>query len=693
MGLEISGRSIDFVFRGQLDCSSNPNYPTANMGDSYEVSVAGKIGGASGTIVNIGDELRCMVNGSAAGTQAAVGANWNIIQANLPITTDANSNILFSATAPGTNAAKVHVITEGTAPTTRPADAVQVWVGQYAPGDDRLYILGEGTVDPVIIGGGTVIEGTTATGTGAPVRQDSGTLTGTPLTSAPSDNDSSTQIATTAFAKSQDAVLRREPDQAVHMTAAASGSSGITVADNDNIDFGTGNFTLVWKGSLPDWTPAADVILLQKITVGVGFQLDLLTTGYLELTLNALTFATTSAVSAIDGTGHEIMVTVSVGATQTTVSFYVDGVLLQAPAAQNNTTTVSSAAVFYAMGTSAVRTAGTASFVATYNRALTAAEVLDLYRNGVDFADMWGSQTTKVVNGTFDSDASSWTAIRATLASVVGGESGNCLEVTLTSGSDQGAWQNIVTVVGKKYRVRGAIKSGTSGNESYRIAATDAFSGAGSEYVALEGTTSGSWVFVSGEFTATTIECSVRMYKISATAGTMLFDTISLVEIGATLLLPPEGITKSGWYGQANGLNASYPATGWSLTRPTIDIGDGPILLSATTVAFNANADTTLYTVPTGRRCVLSHAVAVAGADAGATTTLAIGQDTAETDFVGASTLSNLDAQYDAVILMPVPNATPVKVKSYAAGTVIQAQVGSQSGGATNTVYLFGFLY
>jgi len=116
-------------------------------------------------------------------------------------------------------------------------------------------------------------------------------------------------------------------------------------------------------------------------------------------------------------------------------------------------------------------------------------------------------------------------------------------------------------------------------------------------------------------------------------------------------------------------------------------------LLSATTVALNANADTTLYTVPTGKRCVLSHAILVAGADAGATTTIAIGQDTAETDFIPANTLSNLDAQYDAVILKPIPNTTPLKNKSYAAGTVIQAQVGTQSGGATNTLYLFGVLY
>lgn len=116
-------------------------------------------------------------------------------------------------------------------------------------------------------------------------------------------------------------------------------------------------------------------------------------------------------------------------------------------------------------------------------------------------------------------------------------------------------------------------------------------------------------------------------------------------------------------------------------------------LLSSTTVALNADADTTIYTVPTGKRCILSHAILVAGADAGATTTISIGANGTETDFIPNNILSNLDAQYDAVALKPVPNTTPLKNKSYAAGTVIEAKVATQSGGATNTLYLYGMLY
>ncbi len=116
-------------------------------------------------------------------------------------------------------------------------------------------------------------------------------------------------------------------------------------------------------------------------------------------------------------------------------------------------------------------------------------------------------------------------------------------------------------------------------------------------------------------------------------------------------------------------------------------------MLQATTIAFNADADTTLYTVPVGKRCIISHAIVVAGADAGATTTLSIGQNGVTTDFIPNNTLSNLDAQYDAVKLVPISNTTPLKNKSYAAGTVIEGTVASQSGGATNTLYLYGTLY
>lgn len=67
------------TLKGGLDCSASPNYPAAAKGDTYYVTVAGKIGGASGTTVAVGDQITCST-ANAGGTQAAVGSSWFILQ-------------------------------------------------------------------------------------------------------------------------------------------------------------------------------------------------------------------------------------------------------------------------------------------------------------------------------------------------------------------------------------------------------------------------------------------------------------------------------------------------------------------------------------------------------------------------------------------------------------------------------------
>jgi hypothetical protein len=76
------------VYKGAIDASGNPNYPAANAGWTYKISHAGKIGGASGPVVEVGDMIICTTDDTATGTHAAVGANWNIIQVNIPDTAD-----------------------------------------------------------------------------------------------------------------------------------------------------------------------------------------------------------------------------------------------------------------------------------------------------------------------------------------------------------------------------------------------------------------------------------------------------------------------------------------------------------------------------------------------------------------------------------------------------------------------------
>lgn len=116
------------------------------------------------------------------------------------------------------------------------------------------------------------------------------------------------------------------------------------------------------------------------------------------------------------------------------------------------------------------------------------------------------------------------------------------------------------------------------------------------------------------------------------------------------------------------------------------------ILLSKITVTLAADGEQTVYTVPAGYRCFLTKAVLVVGADA-ASTDFTIGADGAETDFLNTQQCDHLDAENDMGVFTPVPNATAVLCKSYAAGTLIKFTVANHAGGATNTLFLYGVLY
>jgi hypothetical protein len=68
--------------KGSTDCSANPNYPAGVVGDTYYVTVAGKIGGASGKSVDVGDVYVASAN-NAGGAEASVGTSWFVMEHNL----------------------------------------------------------------------------------------------------------------------------------------------------------------------------------------------------------------------------------------------------------------------------------------------------------------------------------------------------------------------------------------------------------------------------------------------------------------------------------------------------------------------------------------------------------------------------------------------------------------------------------
>lgn len=386
---------------------------------------------------------------------------------------------------------------------------------QINSGDINNPDIDGGTIDGTVIGGSsaaagkfTSLEAQTAKVTGgtpgvgkiltsdavgnaswenAPV-PDSGTTANLPLVS---DGAHGYSIASRDIRDI--ANLARVPNQGVAMTSATSGSNGITVADNDNIDFGTGNYTLVWKGSIPDWTPSSAVVLIQKTDGTNGWILQVATSGVLQLVRNAeAAKSSTAAPSITDGTTHEIVcvVTTETASVAGSVVFYVDGVQLgdTVTITAGSPTTVSNSAALYVAGTSSTRSASTTYHAYTFNRALTAAEVLDLYRNGISYADQWGSQTA------------------------------------LTSGT---------LTTGKKYRINTYV----SDDDFTNIGAASNASGV--------------------EFTAT------------GTTPTHWAHSSSLVEIGATLALEPEGVYENNkiWVGSStNNLHGYWPTTGaWAI--------------------------------------------------------------------------------------------------------------------------------
>jgi hypothetical protein len=135
--------------------------------------------------------------------------------------------------------------------------------------------------------------------------------------------------------------------------------------------------------------------------------------------------------------------------------------------------------------------------------------------------------TELVTNGGFASAETGWTGNNATLASVAGGQTGNCLEVTRTGGTNQAAYQAYSGLtVGLWYRLTAYVKSGTSGNEAYIVSVDDGITAY--SVGSATGTSSASWVQVTLNFKATSATGNIVLTKNTATAGTMLFDTVSL---------------------------------------------------------------------------------------------------------------------------------------------------------------------
>lgn len=120
------------------------------------------------------------------------------------------------------------------------------------------------------------------------------------------------------------------------------------------------------------------------------------------------------------------------------------------------------------------------------------------------------------------------------------------------------------------------------------------------------------------------------------------------------------------------------------------------LLASKASVDLNTTTtETTLYTVPAGKTCIISHIVMRNfSADSGSST-VSFGQTGAATDYLSTQTLTGITTSFatQALTLRIVPNATPVVQVVYAAATVLVIKTVAAAGSTcTCTVDLFGYL-
>ena len=161
-----------------------------------------------------------------------------------------------------------------------------------------------------------------------------------------------------------------------------------------------------------------------------------------------------------------------------------------------------------------------------------------------------------LINPTFDVNATGWSAVRCTLASIAGGQSNNCLEMTNVGGNDSRARQNIAIINGASYDISQYLKIGTASPSDSGFILV--ISGGSTKNVTI--TPTSSWQQFTTHITSNGTSLDFGVYAYSQDTKTNLVDEVVFRQrltpaaTGITIVSTPGGATYN-WASQDTGFN------------------------------------------------------------------------------------------------------------------------------------------
>jgi hypothetical protein len=411
----------------------------------------------------------------------------------------------------------------------------------------------------------------------------------------------------------------------------------IVVADHEDLDFGTGDFSIVIRASLGDYVNHGSSFnaLLGKSAIIVGpgafYGLAIQSDNRLRFILNTTSTEAMSDTALNDGQIHHLTGVRSEG----TIQLFVDGRLQTGTGF--NSGTVSSADALYigSDGTSARRLGGVIYEVLLFNRALAVGEIRALASGRpIWYRDRGASQSNQATNGEdwtgasgstppnnwSDSGPGTATYIIRDNSAVNNFGDNKALEINASGGSK--TLTQSVALSGKRYRVSFVYRN-LKGSTSSTIAL-----GSDGNKANLQDTgIAGDGVLFEQEFTADGTDLKFFV----DTNGTLQIDHVAVVQLGCVAEFSSRGITPLQWLDENGGRHHGDLVAAELLSLP----GSNVTRFEKTGIT----GDTTLTdVVPPGNR-IKSMVVDVTGAGSGML--LNVGTSTGGSDVVNGQDISS----------------------------------------------------